>query len=376
MIPFLDLKAAYLELKNELDAACQRVMNSGWYILGEEVEAFEREYAEYCGTKHCIGVGNGLEALHLILRGYGIGAGDEVIVPSNTYIATWLAASYAEATPVPVEPNIDTYNIAPERIEAAITERTKAIMPVHLYGQPAEMDAINAIAGKYNLKVIEDAAQAQGAKYNDKRTGSLGDAAGFSFYPGKNLGAYGDAGAVTTDDDDLAEQIRMLRNYGSRKKYYNEVKGYNSRLDPLQAAFLRVKLKYLDEWNARRAEVAAYYVANLSAASDLILPRVPEQTNPAWHLFVVRHPQRNDLQTHLESEGVGTVIHYPIPPHQSDAYQEIKNKDYPLAEKIAETIVSLPISPHITFEQQKIVVEQTLRFGSANTEKISAEAGL
>jgi dTDP-4-amino-4,6-dideoxygalactose transaminase len=376
MIPFLDLKAAYLELKNELDAAYQRVMNSGWYILGEEVESFEREYAEYCGTKHCIGVGNGLEALHLILRGYGIGAGDEVIVPSNTYIATWLAASYAEAAPVPVEPNIDTYNIAPERIEAAITERTKAIMPVHLYGQPAEMDAINEIAGKYNLKVIEDAAQAQGATYKGKRTGSLGDAAGFSFYPGKNLGAYGDAGAVTTDDDDLAEQIRMLRNYGSRQKYYNEVKGYNSRLDPLQAAFLRVKLKHLDEWNARRAEVADYYLANLSDASDLILPHVFEQANPAWHLFVVRHPKRDDLQKHLGSKGVGTVIHYPIPPHQSDAYQEIKNKDYPLAEKIAETIVSLPISPHITFEQQKIVVEQMLRFSSSNPEKISFEAGL
>jgi dTDP-4-amino-4,6-dideoxygalactose transaminase len=376
MIPFLDLKAAYLELKNELDAAYQRVMNSGWYILGEEVESFEREYAEYCGTKHCIGVGNGLEALHLILRGYGIGAGDEVIVPSNTYIATWLAASYAEASPVSVEPNIDTYNIAPERIEAAITERTKAIMPVHLYGQPAEMDAINAIADKYDLKVIEDAAQAQGAKYKGKRTGSLGDAAGFSFYPGKNLGAYGDAGAVTTDDADLAEQIRMLRNYGSRKKYYNAVKGYNSRLDPLQAAFLRVKLKYLDEWNARRAEVAGYYLANLTGASDLVLPCVSEQVNPAWHLFVVRHPRRDDLQEHLESEGLGTVIHYPIPPHQSDAYQEIKNKDYPLAEKIAETIVSLPISPHIPLEQQKIVVEQMLKFSSSNTEKISFEAGL
>ncbi len=376
MIPFLDLKAAYLELKNELAAANQRVMNSGWYILGEEVETFEREYAEYCGTKHCIGVGNGLEALHLILRGYGIGAGDEVIVPSNTYIATWLAASYAEAAPVPVEPNIDTYNIAPERIEAAITERTKAIMPVHLYGQPAEMDAINAIAGKYGLKVIEDAAQAQGAKYKNKRTGSLGDAAGFSFYPGKNLGAYGDAGAVTTDDDDLAEQIRMLRNYGSRKKYYNEVKGYNSRLDPLQAAFLRVKLKCLDEWNARRAEVADYYLANLFDASDLVLPRVLEQTNPAWHLFVVRHPQRDDLQKHLESEGVGTVIHYPIPPHQSDAYREIKNKDYPLAKKIAETVLSLPISPHMTFEQQKIVIEQMLKFESSITEKINFKTRL
>lgn len=362
MIPFLDLKAAYLELKNELDAAYQRVMSSGWYVLGEEVEIFEREFAEYCGTKHCIGVGNGLDALHLILRGYDISVGDEVIVPSNTFIATWLAVSYAGATPVPVEPNIDTYNIAPKGIEMAITERTKAIMPVHLYGQPAEMDAINQIASKYNLKVIEDAAQAQGARYKDERTGSLGDAAGFSFYPGKNLGAYGDAGAVTTNDDDLAEQIRMLRNYGARTKYYNEIKGYNSRLDPLQAAFLRVKLKYLDEWNARRAEVAKYYLANLSLVSELILPSVSEQVDPVWHLFVVRHPKRDNLQKHLENNGVNTIIHYPVPPHQSNAYEEIKNKNCFLAENIARTVMSLPISPQMPIEQQKIVVEQILKF--------------
>jgi len=362
MIPFLDLKAAYLELKNELDAAYQRVMNSGWYILGKEVESFEREYAEYCGTKHCIGVGNGLEALHLILRGYGIGAGDEVIVPSNTYIATWLAASYAGATPVPVEPNIDTYNIAPERIEAAITERTKAIMPVHLYGQPAEMDAINAIADKYDLKVIEDAAQAQGAKYKGKRTGSLGNAAGFSFYPGKNLGAYGDAGAVTTDDDDVAEQIRMLRNYGSRTKYYNEVKGYNSRLDPLQAAFLRVKLEHLDEWNARRRAVAAQYFENLSENPDLILPFVPEEAEPAWHLFVIRCPKRNDLQKHLETNGIGALIHYPVPPHLSAAYKDEFPGNYPATEEIAAQCLSLPIYPSMDKRNISLVSESIGEF--------------
>ncbi len=325
-IPFLDLKAAYLELKNELDEAYRRVMASGWYILGAETEEFEREFAEYCGAKYCIGIGNGLEALHLILRGYGIGKGDEVIVPANTYIATWLAASYADAVPVPIEPDAETYNLAPENIERAITAKTKAIMPVHLYGQPAAMDAINEIAQKYNLKVIEDAAQAQGAKYQGERTGILGDAAGFSFYPGKNLGAYGDAGAVTTNDEELAEKIKMLRNYGSKVKYYNEVKGYNSRLDPLQAAFLRVKLKYLDEWNARRAKVAKYYLEALSDVSDLILPFVPEESEPVWHLFVVRHPRRDDLQKHLAENGIGTMIHYPVPPHLSEAYQDLNLK--------------------------------------------------
>ena len=352
-VPFLDLRAAYLELKDELDQAYARVMESGWYILGEEVEAFEKEFAEACGTKHCVGVANGLDALHLILKGYGIGAGDEVIVPANTYIATWLAVSYAGATPVAVEPNLDTYNIAPEKIEASITEKTRAIMPVHLYGQPAEMDAINDIARKYNLKVIEDAAQAHGATYKNRRAGSLADAAGFSFYPGKNLGAFGDAGAVVTDDDDLADSIKVLRNYGSRVKYYNEVKGYNSRLDPLQAAFLRVKLKRLDEWHARRARVAAVYLENLADVAGLILPFVPEETNPAWHLFVARHSDRDGLQKHLENAGVGTMIHYPVPPHLSEAYAELnfKKGDFPASEAVAETAVSLPMSPHVGREE-------------------------
>ncbi len=307
---------------------------------------------------------NGLDALHLILKGYDIGAGDEVIVPSNTYIATWLAVSYAEATPVPVEPDVDTYNIAPERIEAAITERTKAIMPVHLYGQPAAMDEINEIAKKYDLKVIEDAAQAQGATYKGKRTGVLGDAAGFSFYPGKNLGAFGDAGAITTDDDALADRLRMLRNYGSKQKYYNEVKGYNSRLDPLQAAFLRVKLKHLDEWNVRRAKISAIYLENLADTPDLITPFIPEETNPAWHLFVVRHPRRAELQKHLEAAGINIVIHYPVPPHLSEAYANLnfKKADFPVAASIADTILSLPISPHTEAAQVEHICDSLKSF--------------
>jgi len=263
-VPFLDLKAPHIELRAELEAAQDRVINSGWLILGQEVAAFEREFAAYCEAEHCIGVGNGLEALHLILRAFGIGAGHEVIVPSNTYIATWLAVTQAGATPIPVEPDERTYNLDPARIEAAITPRTKAILPVHLYGQPADMDPINAIAARHGLKVIEDAAQAHGARYKGRRTGGLGHAAGFSFYPGKNLGALGDGGAVVTNDSQLADTLRVLRNYGSRVKYHNEVQGYNSRLDELQAAFLREKLKRLDDWNARRQAIAARYLAHLS----------------------------------------------------------------------------------------------------------------
>ena len=366
-VPFLDLKAAYLELKEELDFAYRRVMESGWYILGEEVEAFEREFAEYCGVKHCIGVGNGLEALHLILRGYGIGEGDEVIVPANTYIATWLAVSYAGAIPIPVEPNLYTYNLAPELIEETITGKTKAIMPVHLYGQPADMDAINEIARKYDLKVVEDAAQAQGARYKSKLTGSLGDAAGFSFYPGKNLGAYGDAGAITTNDNKLADKVRLLRNYGSRAKYHNEVKGYNSRLDPLQAAFLRVKLTHLDEWNARRAQIAKHYLEELSELPNCHLPFVPDWAEPAWHLFVIRHSARNELQTFLKDSGVETLIHYPIPPHLSEAYKgESITNSFSIAENFAETVLSLPIGAHLTTLQQECVVASLWRFKENN----------
>jgi dTDP-4-amino-4,6-dideoxygalactose transaminase len=357
-VPFLDLKTQYLELKDELDAAYHRVMESGWYILGREVEAFEHEFATYCGVKYSVGVGNGLEALHMILRAYGIGEGDEVIVPSNTYIATWLAVSYAGATLIPVEPNEKTYTIDPLRIEQAITKKTKAIIPVHLYGLPADMDPIMDIARRHGVKVIEDAAQGHGAGYKGKRAGNLGDAAGFSFYPGKNLGASGDGGAVTTNDDILASKIRVLRNYGSRVKYHNEVKGFNSRLDELQAAFLRVKLRKLDEWNERRRQLAALYQKGLHGVSDLMLPSVPRWADPAWHLFVVRFPVRDQLQAYLNSSGIGTLIHYPIPPHLSGAYdgEDFNNAGLPVCNALAKTVLSLPIGPHLTKEQLIYIV--------------------
>jgi dTDP-4-amino-4,6-dideoxygalactose transaminase len=357
-IPFLDMKSPYREIKDELDAAYQRVMESGWYILGEEVEAFEKEFAAYCGVKHCIGVGNGLEALHLILRAYGIGEGDEVVVPSNTYIATWLAVSYAGATPVPVEPDPRTYNLDPDRVEAAITSRTRAILPVHLYGQPADMGPLMALADQYELKMIEDAAQAQGACYMERKAGNLGHAAGFSYYPGKNLGAQGDAGAITTNDDALADRVRTLRNYGSKVKYYNEVKGFNSRLDEMQAAFLRVKLGHLDEWNRRRNVIASHYGDALADVPGLILPYVPEGVEPIWHIFPVRHPRRDELQKHLATNGIGTLIHYPVPPHLSGAYADLgmEKGAFPLAEAIASTILSLPMGPHLTLEEAQSVV--------------------
>lgn len=348
-IPFLDLKKPNLDLRSELEAAFRRVVESGWYILGQEVEAFEAEFAAYCGTRHCVGVGNGLDALHLILRAYEIGAGDEVIVPSNTYIATWLAASYSGARPVPVEPIEATYNIDPQRILEAITPRTKAIIVVHLYGQPADMDAINAIARKHGLKVIEDAAQAHGARYKGVRTGNLADAAGFSFYPGKNLGALGDGGAITTNDDVLADQIRKLRNYGSQVKYHNVVRGFNSRLDELQAAILRVKLKYLDGWNSQRSRLAAIYLEKL-ADSGLILPIVPPWAEPVWHLYVIRSTQRDLLQRDLRDAEIGTMIHYPIPPHLQQAYAEdgYRKRHLPIAEKIHREVLSLPMFPHLS----------------------------
>lgn len=357
-VPFLDLHAPYLELKEELDSAYQRVMNSGWYILGQEVEAFEREFAEYCNTKYCISVGNGLEALHLILQAMEIGAGDEVIVPANTYIATWLAVSHTGAQPIPVEPDINTYNIDHNKIEAAITSKTKAIIVVHLYGQPADMSSINLIAKEYNLKVIEDAAQAHGARYRGHRVGGLGDAAGFSFYPGKNLGAFGDGGAVTTNNEQLADKIQLLRNYGSRIKYHNEIKGYNSRLDELQAAFLRVKLTKLDEWNGRRRYLAQYYLDQLSEIINLKLPHVPPWADPVWHLFVVTHSQRDWLKSCLDSAEVGSLIHYPIPPHLSIAYNSEgwQKGLFPITEGISAELLSLPISPHFSSEMlQKVI---------------------
>ena len=351
MIPLNDFASPYQELKEELDEAYHRFMHSGWYVLGKEVESFEEEYAAYCGVTHCVGVANGLDAMHLVLRAWDIGPGDEVIVPSNTYIATWLAVSHTGATPIPVEPDILTYNINPTLIESAITERTKAIMPVHLYGQAADMDPIMQIAEKHGLKVLEDAAQAQGARYKGRTTGSLGHAAGHSFYPTKNLGAFGDGGAVTTNDPELAGKIKMLRNYGSIKRYYNEVIGYNSRLDELQAAFLRIKLRRLDEWNGRRKQIAAMYLDKVSHISrDLILPFVPEWTDPVWHLFVVRHSQRDLLQEKLKNAGIGTIIHYPIPPHLSGAYSKlsIEQTKFPIAEYLAATLLSLPMGPHLS----------------------------
>jgi dTDP-4-amino-4,6-dideoxygalactose transaminase len=359
-IPFLDLKAAYIELQPEIDAAIKRVLDSGWYILGEEVDAFEQEYATYCEARHCVGVANGLDALHLALLALGVGAGDEVIVPSNTYIATWLAISQCGATPIPVEPDAATYNMDPTRIEAAITPCTKVILPVHLYGQPADMGPILAIARKHGLKVLEDGAQAHGARYKGKRLGAHGDVVAWSFYPGKNLGAYGDGGAITTNDTALAEHIRVLRNYGSRVKYVNDVRGYNSRLDPIQAATLRVKLKVLDTWNARRVELANRYQTGL-ANVGLTLPFVPEWAEPAWHLFVVQHPQRDALQKKLGKAGIGTLIHYPIPPHLQQAYSSAGyvQGQFPIAEKMAKQLISLPMGPHLQLKDVEIVIANT-----------------
>jgi dTDP-4-amino-4,6-dideoxygalactose transaminase len=360
-VPFLDIGAAYRELQHEIDEAVARVLRSGWYLLGEELQAFEQEYAAYVGVDNCIGVGNGLDALHLALRAMEVGPGDEVIVPANTYIATWLAVSYAGATPVPVEPDERTYNIDPAKIEPAITRRTKAIMPVHLYGQPADMDPILEVARDHDLWVLEDAAQAHGARYKGRRVGSLGDAAGWSFYPGKNLGCLGDGGAVTCNDDDLADRIRLLRNYGSPVKYVHEVQGFNSRLDEIQAAVLRVKLEHLDDWNDRRATIAAQYL-HAFRDSELILPHVPEWAEPVWHLFVVRHLQRGSLQRSLQEQGVQTLIHYPTPPHLQTAYRNLEytNGDLPISEAIHRDVLSLPIGPQFKEAQLEHVIRSVL----------------
>ena len=349
MIPFLDMKAVYAELKPELDAAFARVMESGWFVLGREVEAFEAEYAAFCGTRHCIGLGNGLEALELVLRAWDIGPGDEVIVPSNTYIATWLAVTAVGATVVPVEPTPGGPNIDAGRIEAAITPRTRAIMPVHLYGEPADMDAIATLARRHGLRVVEDVAQAQGAKVHGRRTGALGDAGAHSFFPTKNFGAFGDGGAVTTDDDGLADRLRVLRNYGSKVKYVNLERGVNSRLDEMQAAFLRVKLPRLDAWNEHRRRLAARYDDRLAGIPGLGLPQVPQWATPVWHLYVVRTARRADLVAALDKAGIGSLIHYPIPPHLQRAYADLGlgKGAFPLAETLAETVLSLPMGAHM-----------------------------
>jgi dTDP-4-amino-4,6-dideoxygalactose transaminase len=355
-VPFLDLRAAHLELKPELEAAFARVLESGWYILGAEVEAFEIEFARYCGVKHCIGVGNGLDALHLALQAYGIGPGDEVIVPAHTFIATWLAVSACGATPVAVDVREDTYNMDPDSLSAAISPRTRAIMPVHLYGQPADMDAINDIAKRNGLVVIEDMAQAQGARYRGKRCGSLGHAAGTSFYPGKNLGALGDGGAVLTDDDAIADKVRLLRNYGSRVKYDHEIKGCNSRLDEFQAAFLRVKLAHLDEWNERRSRIAERYSDSL-LGRNIRVPDAPAWATPVWHLYVIRSPVRGELQSYLQKAGIGTGIHYPNPPHNQPCYSGQARDHFPIAEILAQQVLSLPMYPTLREDEVERVIQ-------------------
>lgn len=354
-VPFLDLHAGYLELKPEIDAAIARVFDSGYYIFGPEVEAFEADWAKYCGASHAVGVGNGLDALTLALRALDVGQGDEVIVPSNTFIATWLAVSAVGATPVPVEPDPDTYNINPALIPAAITSRTKALLPVHLYGQSADLDPILEIAQTHNLFVVEDAAQAHGARYKGRRIGSHGDVVCWSFYPGKNLGALGDAGAITTNRADLADRIRVLSNYGSRVKYVNEVQGVNSRLDPVQAAVLRVKLQVLDDWNDRRRIIASLYNHGLDSLC-LGLPHVPSWSEPVWHLYVVCNNNRAALQTHLSNAQIDSLIHYPIPPHVQGAYADLAFPRLPLANRLANQVMSLPIGPHLTNSEARKVV--------------------
>jgi dTDP-4-amino-4,6-dideoxygalactose transaminase len=361
-IPFLQLSDAVAEQRHLIDKAIQRVLDSGWYLLGSELQAFESEWSSWCGARHGVGVSNGLDAMHLILRAWGVGPGDEVIVPSNTYIASWLAVTMTGAEPVPVEPEWATCLIDPSRIEQAITPRTRAIMAVHLYGHPCDMAQILAIARRHGLRVIEDAAQAHGAALNGQRIGSHGDAVAWSFYPSKNLGALGDAGAVTTQDADLAGTLRTLRNYGSSVRYVNEVAGYNNRLEELHAAILRVKLQKLEEWNARRSALALRYQQAFSGL-DLTLPIERPNATHAWHLYTVRHPNRDRLQQALEADGIGTLIHYPIPPHRQAAYAHhpVATLSLPVAERIHRETLSLPLGPQLSIEQQNRVIESVLR---------------
>lgn len=360
-VPFLDLLSIHQELKAPLTEAFERVLASGQYLLGPELAGFEREFAAYAEVSYCVGVGSGLDALHLLLKAYGIGPGDEVLVPSNTFIATWLAVTQTGATPVPVDPVPSTYNIAPDAVAAAVTPRTRAIIPVHLFGQPADMDAINAVARQHGLVVIEDAAQAHGARYKGRRVGGLGDAAAFSFYPGKNLGALGDGGAVLTNDAAIAETVRRLRNYGSLVKYEHELLGYNTRLDELQAAFLRAKLARLDDWNWRRNAVATQYSARLEG-SGLYLPVVPEWAEPVWHLYVVRSSRQEALRAHLDRRGVSTLIHYPIPAHLQTCYASYHGCSLPVAETLAAEMLSLPMSPFLSGEEVDAVVDAIREF--------------
>ena len=357
-IPFLSFEAQNKVVKKDILDVVEKVFDSNWYVLGNSVTTFENKYAEFNGTKHCIGVANGLDALYISLRALGIGKGDEVILPSNTYIASWLAVSMVGAKPVPVEPDLHTYNINPNLIEAAITNKTKAVMPVHLYGQACEMDKIMQIAGKNNLLVIEDNAQAQGATFNDKITGSFGNANGTSFYPGKNLGALGDAGAITTNNDKLNTDIRTLRNYGSQKKYYNDIKGYNSRLDELQAAILQVKLRQLTKWTSERQDIADIYTKELNGVGDVLIPEVAARATHVYHLYVIRTKHRDKLQEYLTKKGIGTLIHYPLPPHLQAAYKELKYKKgkFPISEEIADSALSIPLYTGLNNAQVEYVI--------------------
>lgn len=360
MISFLDFKKINLQYKAELKDAFSRVIDSGWYIRGNECKAFEEEFATYCGTKHCIGVANGLDALTLIFRGYKelgiINDGDEVIVPANTYIASVLAISENNLIPILVEPDESTMLINPDKIEGKITTKTKAILPVHLYGQLCRMSEINEIAQKHSLKVIEDSAQSHGASFKGVKSGNFGDASGFSFYPGKNLGALGDGGAVTTNDSQLSEVIRALSNYGSHKKYENLYIGTNSRLDELQAALLRVKLSHLDEETEKRRAIANYYLNNIKNSS-ITLPAVTSPESHVWHLFIIKTDKRDALQAYLTENGVQTLIHYPIPPHKQKAYKQMNDNSFPISEKLAEHVLSLPISPVMENEDAKQIVK-------------------
>ncbi len=368
-IPFVDLRAQYRQIQNEVDPAVLAVMQRGDFILGGAVTEFEKAFAAYCGARYCIGVDSGYSALELIIRAYDIGPGDEVITAANTFIATTLGISNAGATPVLVDCDPETYNIDVNKIEAAITPRTKAIMPVHLYGQPADMDAIRAIARKHNLYVFEDAAQASGARYKGRMAGSLGDAAAFSFYPGKNLGAYGDGGAVTTNDADIAEKIRLLRNIGQKVKYFHEIKGFNNRLDTMQAAVLGVKLPYLNDWNASRRRAAATY-ADLLVDLPIITPTTADYAEHIFHLYVVRVSDREALMEHLKKAGIATGLHYPIPIHLQPAYAELgyKRGDFPITEAYAETIVSLPIFPELDDEKVAYVANAIHEYMAARGE--------
>lgn len=362
-IPFLHLQSLHAPLAAELEAAVKRVITSNRFLLGEELAAFEQEFAAYSGVKHAIGVGNGLDALHLILRALGIGKGDEVLVPANTFIATWLAVSYAGAIPVGVDIHPASYNMDINQIEAAITPRTRAIMPVHLYGQPAQMEEIQAIAQKHQLLVIEDAAQAHGARYKNRRAGGLGVAAGFSFYPGKNLGAFGDGGAITTNDEALARKMRKLRNYGSEIKYQHDEAGFNSRLDEIQAAILRVKLKHLDAWNEKRRAIADAYADGLRSG-EFVLPETMTHAESVWHLFVIRSQHRDALQSHLKAHGIETLVHYPKAPYLQPAYAHlhIKRGRFPVTEKVQEEILSLPMHPAMTSTELNYVIEKCRHF--------------